>query len=223
MTDTGRNYYLKLAGMGARDSETRLIIPASIMRNFSLGVMASIPGIVDNTYGTGTALKDVLERIFAGGFLTLSVTEIIIKGEMVMPKSKGIGSIGEIIHIMGARNENITLNFTTDKFPGAFAGALKYIIQSTLQSADVIYVIDDLLVAAPTLLRTYELKKTGRLKSAIVGTMVLEALPVDNFGLGGKVTSFKNAVLLALSVNAVNNVTTVIPTGFRWMVDFIHK
>jgi hypothetical protein len=148
----------------------------------------------------------------------------MVRGEHVMPKSKGIGSIGEIIHVMGAKNENITLNFTTDKFPGVFSGALKYLIQAMLQNADVIYVVDDLLVASACLLRTYELKKVGRLKSAVVGTLVLEVLPTETFGLGGQTASTLLIVRNALAANAINNILSEIPVWGRWMTDyFVNK
>ncbi len=217
----GRNYFAKLAGMGASDSETKLIVPAKIAKLFSLGTILSLPGIVDNYHPTGTSLKGIVEKIITSSFLTLNITEIVVKGEHVMPTSKGIGSIGEIIHVMGARNEKITLNFTTDSFPGSFSGVLKVIIQSILQSADVLYVIDDLIISAACLLKSYELKKVGRLKTAVIGTMVLEVLPVDTFGLGGKVSSFAAVVLTALATTAVSNTVSALPTTFRWMADFL--
>jgi hypothetical protein len=221
-SDFGRNYLMKLAGMGTQDSETRLIVPGKITRTFTLNYFAALPGLASGT--KSNVFKDILERIVTSGFLSLSVTDVMVRGEHVMPKSKGIGSIGEIIHVMGAKNENITLNFTTDKFPGVFSGALKYLIQAMLQNADVIYVVDDLLVASACLLRTYELKKVGRLKSAVVGTLVLEVLPTETFGLGGQTASTLLIVRNALAANAINNILSEIPVWGRWMTDyFVNK
>jgi len=221
-TDFGRNYFAKLAGMGSKDTETRIIIPTKVRQFMTAGAMAALANtITEETLDT--VLKDVVERIIGSGFLTLSVTEIKIRGEHVMPKSKGIGSIGEIIHVMGTRNEAITLNFTTDLFPGAFSGIFKYIIQATLQSADVVYVIDDLLIASSCLLKTYELSKVGRLKSAIIGSLVLEVLPVDTFGLGSGNLSFVTAARQALTSNAINNLATAIPINMRWLLDYLRS
>jgi hypothetical protein len=186
--------------MATKDTETRIIIRS------------------DNI---GGVTKDVVERIIKSGFLTLSVTDIKVRGEHVMPKSKGIGSIGEIIHIMGSRNEAITLNFTTDLFPGAFSGLLKYIVQATLQSAEVVYVIDDLLIASSCLIKTYELSKVGRLKSAVIGSLVLEVLPVDTFGMGSGNLAFLAAGRQALTTSAISNVVSALPINFRWMTDYL--
>jgi len=218
--NTARNYSYKLTSMATRDTETRIIIPSKIKQLFAAGAMTRLANTLPGQE-LGSVARDVVERIIKSGFLTLSVTEIRVRGEHVMPKSKGIGSIGEIIHVMGSRNEAITLNFTTDMFPGAFSGLLKYIVQATLQSAEVVYVIDDLLIASSCLLRTYELSKVGRLKSAIIGTLVLEVLPVDTFGEGSEYLSFGVATRQALTNTIVSNLATSLPVTFRWMTDFL--
>ena len=81
--------------------------------------------------------------------------------------------------------------------------------------------IDDLVISAACLLKSYELKKVGRLKTAVIGTMVLEVLPVDTFGLGSGTFGFVRTVLLALGTKAVSNTLGALHTTFRWMTDFI--
>ncbi len=220
-TDFNRNLYFKLAGVSASDSSTRLIIPSKIKDLFSLGFMASLPLLAENV--NKRLLKDVLERVLTSGFLNVSVTKIKIKGEHVMPKSKGIGSIGEIIHLMGTKNELLTLDFATDDFPGAFSGILKKIIQSIVQTAGVVYVLDDLIITNACLIKTYEMEKVGSLRGVIVGQLVMEVLPTDEFTLDNSLGTFIKVTKAVVALRVLNNAIIELPVGLKWLLNYAKR
>lgn len=205
-----------------QDNETRLLIPSNevifggllaggltqILNNINLDAATTKRGVVEN----------ILQATLSGPLLTLGVTDIRIRGKMVLPRTKGIGAVGQIIHLMGSENEKLTLKFTTDRFPGAMSAILRKLIKITLEQADMVYVVDDLLAVAPCILIDYDLQKVGQLKSAIVGELKLEVLNTgSNFGLKAMTFTF----LSTLGLSAINNTISDLSQPFKWMGEFV--
>lgn len=209
-----------------RDTETRLIIPSKeiIVGGALTGLATQLLSNADledlGFTSTRGMLDTLLRSVLTGPLLTLGVTEIRIRGKMVLPKTKGIGSVGQIIHLMGSENERLNLKFTTDRFPGPMASILRKMLKITLDNADLVYVVDDLLAVAPCLLVDYDLHKTGQLKSAIIGDLKLEVLNTKGFsGLRGIGFTF----LSTLSITAVSNMITELSQPFKWMGELVRE
>ena len=121
-------------------------------------LMSSITGIIDSlTIGLG-------------------VTKIETSQEYTMPLSKGIGSTGEVIHLLGSKNEIINLEFKTDNYPGRLGFILRSLLQKILETTQVVYLIDDLFLATPCLIRKSKISKEGNYRGAIMGQMELISL-----------------------------------------------
>ena len=122
--------------------------------------------------GLISAVSNLIDVVTIG----LGVTKIEASQEYVMPLSKGIGSTGEVIHLLGARNELINIEFKTDNYPGRLGYVLKSLIQKILETTQVVYLIDDLFLATPCLIRKTKLYKEGNYKGAVMGEIELISL-----------------------------------------------
>jgi len=207
-----------------KDTETRLIIPSKEQLFLGLvgGITTNIVGALrtDNVTTEGLVQAGI-NSLLQGPLLTLGVTEISVGGKLILAKTKGIGSVGSILHILGSDNEEIKLKFTTKLFPGPMGSILKKMLKLTLDSADLVYVVDDLLAVAPCILLDYHIKKVGKLKTAIMGELILEGLPVS-VGIGG----FKGAALTGLTAIApsvLSNTTSQLAQPFKWMGDILSE
>ncbi len=196
-----------------RDTETKLVVP-----NLKISAINAITNIA-STYvtnptrlsqgffssadkfgnpfedvksGIKSAVTNLVDKLTIG----LGVTKIETSQEYTMPFSKGIGSTGEVIHLLGAKNEIINLEFKTDKYPGRLAYSLRGILQKILEDTEVVYLIDDLFLATPCLIRKMKLSKEGIYRGAVMGELELVSLTtgggfLDNV-LGGsnKISGF---------------------------------
>lgn len=106
----------------------------------------------------------------------LGVTEIESINEYVMPMSKGIGSDGEVIHLLGARNEIIKLSFTTDEYGGSLGILFKNLLQKIMNDAILVFLVDDMYTAVPCLIRNFKIKKVAEYQNVIMGDMELVAV-----------------------------------------------
>ena len=203
-----------------KDSETKLIVPTN--RQLITGLVAgaattlaqTISGEISNANSGVSLAASTLSNIVNTTLMALGVTSIEVGGQAVIAKTKGIGSIGEIIHLMGSKNEELRLEFTTDLYPGALANLLKRTISSVLDNADIVYVVDELLTVAPCLIETYKLRKVGKLKTAIQGELKFIMLRVKEYtGIG----SFLAVGLGSVAVGSINNMITALPQEFKWM------
>lgn len=197
-----------------RDDATRLVIP-----NFRITVMDAITNIVssyvtnptrstnnfftpNDKFGNSpwdnkdTSITAVVMSIIDALIIGLGVTKIETAQEYSMPFSKGIGSTGEVIHLLGAKNELINLEFKTDRYPGRLGYVLRAMLQKILETAQVVYLIDDLFLATPCLVRKIKLSKEGRYRGAIMGSLELVSLSTggsfieDRLGGKDKVKTF---------------------------------
>ena len=208
-----------------KDNETRLLIPSKevIIGGFLAGAAANLTQIyADDTGGEigSGALQTLIRSVLTGPLLTLGVTKIRVKGKMVLPRTKGIGSVGQIIHLMGSENEKLSLEFTTDRFPGPIASILHDMIKITLESADLVYVVDDLMAVAPCILIDYDLYKIGKLRSAIVGELKFEVLNI--LGVTG-LSKLGVTFLTALTGSAISNTISELSQPFKWMGTVIQQ
>lgn len=148
------------------DDEWKLGVQDPTANAFGVGLFSNFDSFV-----TG-----MLTRIIALTTIGLGVTKIQTSQEYVMPFSKGIGSTGEVIHLLGARNEIINLEFTTEKYPGRLAYVLRGMLQHVLEEAQVVYLIDDLFLATPCLIKKTKLSKEGLYRGAVMGQLELVSL-----------------------------------------------
>ena len=150
--------------------------------------------------GLISAVSNIIDVVTLG----LGVTKIEASQEYVMPLSKGIGSTGEVIHLLGARNELINIEFKTDNYPGRLGYVLRSLLQTILQTTQVVYLIDDLFLATPCLIRKTRLFKEGNYKGAVMGEIELVSLTTgDNWikdKLGGNSVIAKRSQQLKSSV-----------------------
>lgn len=135
----------------------------------------------------GKGMSGFVESIADLLTVGLGVTKIETSQDYVMPFSKGIGSTGETIHLLGARNEIINLQFTTDRYPGRMGSIIRGILQKTMEIAQVVYLIDDLFLATPCLIRKTRLSKEANYRGAIMGSLELVSLSTG----GSQVKAFK--------------------------------
>lgn len=177
-----------------RDDATRLVIP-----NFRITAMDAITNIIssyvtnptrstnsfftsNNKFGESpwenkdASITAVVTSIIDALIIGLGVTKLETAQEYVMPFSKGIGSTGEVIHLLGAKNELINLEFKTDRYPGRLGYVLRAMLQKILETAQVVYLIDDLFLATPCLVRKIKLSKEGIYRGAVMGSLELVSL-----------------------------------------------
>jgi hypothetical protein len=226
-----------------RDDQTRLVIP-----NLQITVIDALTNIASsfvtnplmasskffptkdeaNTWGqVKPRIKDFIAGIIDSLTIGLGVTKIETAQEYTMPMSKGIGSTGEVIHLLGARNEIMNLEFTTDRYPGRLGYVLRSIIQKVLETTQIVYLIDDLFLATPCLIRKFKVYKEGNYRGAVMGEVELVSLSTggnwvkDKLGSKDKVKSaankFKSSVKTTLStrpsVSRVGVGTLIIGSG----------
>ena len=201
-----------------RDVQTRLFIPniqitvADALTNL-VSSYATTPLSSRNSFffnkealvnfkdkGLISAVSNLIDAVTIG----LGVTKIEASQEYVMPLSKGIGSTGEVIHLIGAKNELINIEFKTDNYPGRLGYVLRSLLQKILETTQVVYLIDDLFLATPCLIRKTKLYKEGNYKGAVMGEIELISLTTGGNWikdkLGGDSTIAKRAGQLKGSV-----------------------
>lgn len=150
------------------------------------------------TGGVDAGIMSLMTRIIDALVIGLGVTKIETSQEYTMPMSKGIGSTGEVIHLLGAKNEMINIEFTTDRYPGRLGYILRTLLQKILESTQVIYLVDDLFLATPCLVKKIKLSKQGNYRGAIMGELELVSLTTggtfvqDTIGGNNKVSSYAN-------------------------------
>ena len=192
-----------------RDGQTKLFIPnISITATYALTNLASSfvtnPQQTRSTffpsrkeYGNAwdnitsnkslySKLADIINAISVG----LGVTKIETSQEYTMPLSKGIGSTGEVIHLLGAKNEIINVEFKTDNYPGRLGYILRSLLQKILETAQVVYLIDDLFLATPCLVRKTKLYKEGNYRGAVMGELELISLTTGGNWIKDKLGGF---------------------------------
>lgn len=189
-----------------KDGQTKLVIP-----NLEIAVTNAITSIVSsyvsdpvqttkNFFGinvnpripSNKEIASVVSGILDILIIGLGVTKIEATQDYVMPFSKGIGSTGEVIHLLGARNEMINLEFKTDKYPGRLGYLIKRILQKTLEMAAVVYLIDDLFLATPCLIKKSKIFKDGSYRGAVMGELELVSLATGASFVGNILGTSRN-------------------------------
>ena len=205
-----------------RDGQTRLFIPnlqititdalTNLVSSYVTAPYSSQNSFFPNTReevdfqdkGLISAVSSIIDAISIG----LGVLKIETSQEYTMPLSKGIGSTGEVIHLLGARNEIINIEFKTDNYPGRLGYILKSLLQKILETTQVVYLIDDLFLATPCLIRKSRIYKEGNYKGAVMGEIELISLTTGGNWikdkLGGKSTIAKKARQFSSSVRNSN-------------------
>jgi len=182
-----------------KDFQTRLFVPNSLGAVFKLALISEaqslLTGEVSNAYQREglelgsllTTIGSAISELVNAPFLILGVTNISFANEHVIPTTKGIGSYGELIHLLGARNEQISLSFTTGKYPSVFGGFLRKIISQILREAQLVYIIDEMTGYIPTIMKSYKISKTGSMIGAISGTLNFISLEKQDSSLSATV------------------------------------
>ncbi len=173
-----------------RDDQTRLFIPnlqitvtdalTNLASSFVTAPYSSRNSFFPSTRkeinfrdtGLISAVTSLIDSISIG----LGVTKIETSQEYTMPLSKGIGSTGEVIHLLGAKNEIINLEFKTDNYPGRLGYILRSLLQKILETTQVVYLVDDLFLATPCLVRKSRIYKEGNYRGAVMGDIELISL-----------------------------------------------
>lgn len=211
-----------------RDGKTKLVIP-----NLEIAITTAITNIVSSfvtnpeetsrTYFPSSIspidfvsknVSNIVSSILDTLIIGFGVTKIETTQDYVMPFSKGIGSTGEVIHLMGAKNEIINLEFKTDRYPGRLGFLFRTIVQKTLQTAGVVYLIDDLFLATPCLIMKSKISKEGSYRGAVMGELQLVSLATGaNFvsnKLGGnkRIQSISKQLKISGATSAVRSSLT---------------
>ncbi len=158
--------------------------------------------------GLISAVSNLIDAVTIG----LGVTKIEATQEYTMPLSKGIGSTGEVIHLLGAKNELINIEFKTDNYPGRLGYVLKSILQKILETTQVVYLIDDLFLATPCLIRKSKLSKEGNYRGAVMGEIELISLTTggnwikDKLGDKSKITSRASKLKQSVNFSALSKI-----------------
>ena len=193
-----------------RDDATRLVIPnirittidaiTNIISSYITNPVRNSSGFFSSKDKFGNKInlftnldggtKSIMTSIIDALVIGLGVTKITSSQEYTMPFSKGIGSTGEVIHLLGAKNEIINIEFKTDRYPGRLGYVLRALFQKVLESTQVVYLIDDLFLATPCLVRKTKIYKEGTYRGAIMGELELVSLTTGGSfmddTLGGK-------------------------------------
>jgi hypothetical protein len=203
-----------------KDSETRIVIPTR-MAILTQAITKLAKDLSSDTLTLPSAwqtyVANIGQLLLATAnmfFFTLGVTAIEIEGKRSIAKTKGIGSIGEIIHLTGSYNEILNVEFETSQYPGALGYAFLEILRVVLEQNDIIYIVDDFLSVAPCLVNKYSLRKIGSLKGTIIGQMELEILTVKR-GIIPPV----NLYGVSITTTAFSNLLTSLPTSMKWMAE----
>ncbi len=231
-----------------RDDATRLVIPnlqITTVDAITNIISSYVTNPVRNTHGgfflnnstlsskdkfgkgslnpfTNVGIKSIMTRLIDALVIGLGVTKITTSQEYTMPFSKGIGSTGEVIHLLGAKNEIINLEFKTDRYPGRLGYVLRALLQKVLESTQVVYLIDDLFLATPCLIKKTKIYKEGNYRGAIMGELELVSLTTGGSfmddtlggkdkvkGYAGKLKSSVRGRWGTLSSGAQNNLIAV--------------
>lgn len=183
-----------------KDFKTRLFIPNVLTDVIKLSLLSDIQslmsGEVISAYvNAGFSKADasfiinkIINEVINSPFLILGVTNITAANDHVIPTTKGIGSYGELIHLLGVRNEQISLTFTTDNYPSIFGSFLRKLIKKILSEAYIVYIIDELTGYMPALMRNYKVSKSGKMIGAISGSLNFINLEKKNSSLKSAVT-----------------------------------
>ena len=166
------NQYKELHAL-LSDNKTRLLIPTASVMGVSgaMTLFQSLLGDVGND-----KIGDYVSSLLSSPFVPLDVVKITANKEFVMPKTKGVGSNGEVLQLVGSRNEKITMHFFSNAFFGALRVVLKKIIEYAMDNAIVVYLVDDLLSVTPALIERYNLENRGMLKGTVVGEITLVSI-----------------------------------------------
>jgi hypothetical protein len=206
-----------------RDTETRMIVPIKevVLGGMIAGALEQMHKLArDRGSNSWADVAGGLTYSLTGGMLTLGVTEIAVRGKVVRPKTKGLGTVGEILHAMGSENERIAIEFVTERFPGALQNVLRNIIRHALEQNVVIYVIDQMLAVVPTLVNSYTLEVRGKHKIIILGSIELEVLPLPKINLS---TTLLSGALISIASSTVSNLLTAVPQEFKWVGRFVKE
>lgn len=159
------------------DKKTLLVIPnvqvvmADIVANFLQG---DLIGKAENV--EYDLLNTFTSSLVSSPFIPLDVVQISADKEFVISKSKGVGSNGEVLQLIGSRNEEVTLRFFSTEFMGAFKFILKRMIEYVMDNAITVFVVDDLLSVTPYLVTSYSFENRGMLKGVVVGKITLVSM-----------------------------------------------
>lgn len=159
------------------DKKTLLVIPnvqvvmADIVTNFLQG---DLIGRAENV--EYDLLNTFTSSLVSSPFIPLDVVQIGADKEFVISKSKGVGSNGEVLQLVGSRNEEVSLRFFSTEFMGVFKFVLKRMIEYVMDNAITVFVVDDLLSVTPYLITSYSFENRGMLKGTVVGKITLVSM-----------------------------------------------
>jgi len=202
-----------------KDSETRFLIPNKLSDVFINNVLSQIPDKLEEGVfeaGATSNLSGLFQDIMNLPFLMVSVQDLNFHKEHVIPRSKGIGSIGEVLHFIGPKNEEITASFMTDQYPGILGWFLKKIIFQALNYADIIYIIDEMTLVLPCIVEIADIRKSGEYEGVVQGSLELIALAENTSRTTLKsIRNLKSATSASLRNVGASTVvgTSVLATG----------
>jgi len=215
------NITRSLASAVIDDSPTRLIIPTkqALVTGLIGGITSSIRDQLEGST-IGSSIESLLSTTLNTTLLDIGVTGIEIEGNMINPRSKGIGSIGEVMFLMGSELEDLTIEFATERFPGPASHLLYRLIRDSLDYADIVYIVDDMVGVAPCIITKYKIKKVGKIKHIVKGRLTFAILRTKDFsGLQGAIQSG----LLSLTASAISNLFTDLPHEFSWLAEVLRQ
>ena len=231
LSRTGLNNRHLLNSILLKDWKTRLFIPQEWQQIAKLGLTSEFQGLLtgrNSKAGDLTGASSITETISEGisaaanaPFLILGVTAISFSNEHVMPTTKGIGSTGEIIHLLGTKNEQITIKFTTNKYPSVMGMYFREIIVRTLEQASIVYLIDEMVGSKPLLLKSYKLNKVANVNGAISGTFNFTTLSSVGFSRSQEADQLKQK--LGAKKDAVQSKLGAVKTKTSKWMQSLHK
>jgi len=217
-TDVGFGVSQALSSYLLKDFRTKIFVPNITSKTLKLSLISQLQSLLTGQIQSSMihAVNDdrfkdnfiqsmtrLITTVINSPFLILGVTGINFSNEHVIPTTKGIGSIGEIIHLLGVRNQQISLNFTTNKYPSVFGSFFRKVIEEILEKAYVVYIIDEMTGYMPTILKNYKLGKQGQMIGAISGSLnfinITKKGSTVSTSVNQSIKALKNANLSALS------------------------
>lgn len=235
------SYRYRFSEAFLRDGITRLVVPniefiaTSAITNLASSIVLDPPSRTSGgRFFRGSSLfgdsdpkqrlKEIVNSVIDVLSIGIGVTEIEALNEFVMPMSKGIGSTGEVIHLLGAKNELIRIKFNTDNYPGRLGILFRNLLQKVLEDADVVYLVDDMFVATPCLIKNFSIKKIGDYRGAIMGSMELVSLSTGSTHFKESIKKFsgklKKTVESLINIGRSQPELTAIATGSVSVVAF---
>lgn len=197
-------------------------IPRLIITDLNAIVSQTLTNIIASAIELGDQNGAIFaQNMLRSGIYDLKATDVRIRGELIFSKSKGIGSVGEILHIIGSKNEEVQLELTEDRFPGVLGSTLKIMMSKLLSRGSMVILVDDTFLTLTAIIKNYDIHKSGSEDGIITMTVILEILPI----LDQQSDIFNSLTSLTLTTlaSSINNKIVTWRTTTRNEFAFIGK